>query len=63
MFTYYLMEGLAGAANRDGNQYITIQELFYYVYHNVEDMTIKMGKKQTPVLFGKFNLALIVGKL
>lgn len=63
VFTYYLMEGLAGAANRDGNQYITIQELFYYVYHNVEDMTIKMGKKQTPVLFGKFNLALIVGKL
>lgn len=63
VFTYYIMEGLAGAANRDGNKYITIQELFYYVYHNVEETTIKMGQKQTPVLFGKFNLALIVGKL
>ena len=63
VFTYYLMEGLAGAANRDGNKFITIQELFYYVYHNVEEKTVKMGKKQTPVLFGKFNLALIVGKL
>ena len=63
LFTYYVMEGLGGAANRDGNKYITIQELFYYVYHHVEDMAASIGEKQTPMLFGKFNLALIVGNL
>jgi uncharacterized caspase-like protein len=59
LFTYYLMEGLGGKANRDGNKYITIQELYYYVYHKVQDRTIN----QTPQLFGKFDLRLIVAKV
>lgn len=63
LFTYYLMEGLGGGANRDGNKYITIQELYYYVYHKVQDYAAKCGRSQTPLLFGKFDLRLIVGKL
>lgn len=63
LFTYYLMEGLGGGANRDGNKYITIQELYYYVYHKVQDYAEKCGQSQTPLLFGKFDLRLIVGKL
>jgi hypothetical protein len=57
------MEGLGGGANRDGNKYITIQELYYYVYHKVQDYANKCGQSQTPLLFGKFDLRLIVGKL
>ena len=63
LFTYYLMEGLSGKANRDGNKYITIQELFYYVYHKVQDNAALWGHKQTPMLFGKFDLRLIVAKI
>lgn len=59
VFTYYLMKGLGGKANRDGNKYITIQELYYYVYHKVQDKTIN----QTPQLFGKFDLRLVVAKV
>lgn len=59
LFTFCLMEGLGGKANRDGNRYITIQELFHYVYHRVHDT----NPNQTPQLFGKFDLRLIVSKL
>ena len=65
LFTYYLMEGLGGAANNDGNKYVTIQELYYYVYHKVKDRAAQCRPphKQTPELFGKFDLRLIVAKV
>lgn len=65
VFTHYLIKGLSGAANRDGNSYITIQELFYYVYKQVTAKTSGPGytSQQTPQLFGKFDLRLIVGKV
>ena len=63
LFTYYLIKGLKGAANRDGNGYITIQELYYYVYHKVIDKAEEYGTQQTPQLFGKFDLRLIVAKV
>lgn len=63
VFTYYLLKGLGGAANRDGNKYITIQELYYYVYHKVMDYTEGFEIQQTPQIFGKFDLRLIVANL
>lgn len=63
LFTYYLMKGLGGSANRDGNKFVTIQELFHYVYHNVQDGASARNHKQTPELFGKFDLRLIVAKV
>ena len=65
VFTYYLMQGLGGAANLDGNGYITIQELYYYVYKQVTKKTqsAEYSSQQTPQLFGKFDLRLIVGKV
>ena len=63
VFTYYLMEGLGGSANSDGNKFVTIQELYYYVYHKVQDYATKGKRKQTPELFGKFDLRLIVAKV
>lgn len=65
VFTHYLIEGLGGAANRDGNKYITIQELYYYVYHKVQEKTQSESydSMQTPQLFGKFDLRLIVANV
>ena len=69
LFTYYLMKGLGGDANRDGNKYITIQELYYYVYAHVKEKSEKMKYKdgqvhiQTPQLFGNFDLRIIVGNV
>lgn len=62
-FTHYLIQGLGGAANRDGNKYITIQELYYYVYQKVMDKANECGTEQTPQIFGKFDLRLIVAKV
>lgn len=61
VFTHFLIQGLKGEANSDGNRYITIQELYYYVYRHVVEETEQYASKQTPQLFGKFNLGLIVG--
>lgn len=63
IFTYYLMQGLGGRANTDGSKYMTIQELFYYVYHKVRAKAASIGHTQTPVLFGNFDLRLVVGKI
>lgn len=63
VFTYYLIQGLGGAANRDGNKYVTIQELYYYVYHKVMEETEYYETQQTPQIFGKFDLRLIVANL
>lgn len=63
VFTYYLLKGLGGAANRDGNKYITIQELYYYVFHHVKEKTQFYETLQTPQIFGKFDLRLIVAEL
>ena len=63
LFTYYLMKGLAGEANTDHNHFVTIQELYYYVYHKVKDDAASRNHSQTPDLFGKFDLGLIVAKV
>jgi len=49
IFTYYLIEGLKGVANINGDDIITITELFNYVKSNVEKYT---EYRQNPVLNG-----------
>jgi hypothetical protein len=53
IFTYYLVNGLEGAANANGDQVITITELFAYLQKQVKAST---QGEQNPVLFGKFPL-------
>lgn len=62
IFTYYLIQGLGGAANADKNKYVTIKELYYYVYKKTRAKAASCGRKQTPELFGNFDLRLIVAK-
>lgn len=65
VFTYYLIEGLGGAAYNaeKGSKYITIGELFNYVYKNVTAKAKEYHGKQTPVLFGKFDKRLIIANV
>ena len=63
VFTHFLIKGLSGAANSDRNKYITIKELFYYVYTQVTAETQYYESLQTPELFGNFDLRLIVANM
>ena len=63
LFTYYLIQGLGGLANSDNNKYVTIKELFYYVYRKTRSKAASMGYSQTPELFGNFDVRLIVANV
>ena len=52
IFTHYLVEGLKGAADADGNGKVTIDELYEYVYKNVERDARSMGGSMKPVKKG-----------
>lgn len=52
VFTYYMLRGLKGAANTNGDQIITIRELYSYVYAKVREYTTNV---QTPVLTGAYD--------
>ena len=47
-----LMKGLEGAADRDGNRQITAAELHAYVTERVNQESLRLGHKQTPVMSG-----------
>ena len=47
LFTHYLVEGLEGKADRDGDGHITVDELYEYAYEKVRLAT----PKQTPSKF------------
>ncbi|MEO8150387.1 MAG: caspase family protein [Bacteroidia bacterium] len=47
-FTWYLVNGMQGAADEDGDKKITVDELQTYVIRNVKKDTRKLGKVQTP---------------
>ena len=53
LFTYYLTEGLKGAAdlNRDG--IVSLQELYEYVEQQVSRKARLVGGKQHPVMKGE----------
>ncbi|NBV09648.1 MAG: caspase family protein [Flavobacteriia bacterium] len=48
-FTYYLVKGIKGAADKSGDNYVTLAELFLYVKEEVSDAT---NNQQVPVVFG-----------
>ncbi len=58
VFSYYIVQGLSGAADEDGNGIVTIQELFNYVENNTRRDT---GYRQTPVLQGKYDPDMPIG--
>lgn len=62
-FSYYLINGLAGYADENKNGNITIRELFKYVKYKTMKFAQKCDSRQTPVLFGNFDMNLIIGRV
>lgn len=52
VFTYYMVKGLKGDADKDHNSFVQVRELYEYIRTNVEEQT---GGKQYPELKGQYN--------
>ena len=50
LFSYYLMKGMRGEADANGDKQITVGELGDYVKENVSDMAGMLDREQTPGL-------------
>ena len=53
LFTHSLLEGLRGAADRDRDRTVTLQELYDYVEAEVRRTARSVGRDQHPVLKGE----------
>jgi hypothetical protein len=60
LFSHYLIEGLKGDANKNNDRFISIEELFNYVYLNVRHHT---GNKQTPSIYGDYDKNMPLGTI
>jgi len=58
LFTYYVLEGLRGKADRDKDGIVTISELYEYVEAAVERRAREAGGRQRPILKGEVEGAL-----
>ncbi len=52
VFSHFLLRGLKGEADADGDAVVTVQELFDYVSTNVRTYT---GGRQHPSIFGQYD--------
>ena len=55
LFTYYLLEGLSGKADRNGDGIVTVSELYPYVEDQVERRSRAAGGRQRPVMKGEIE--------
>ena len=58
LFSYYLMKGLEGEADKNGDNQITSSELLRFVKTNVEKQAAASGRKQTPNIEGVSEVVL-----
>ena len=52
VFSHFLIRGLKGEADVDGNQIVSVQELYDYIGENVRTYT---GMRQSPVIKGDYD--------
>jgi hypothetical protein len=50
LFSYFLMKGMRGDADANGDSQITVGELGDYIKENVSDMAGMLDREQTPGL-------------
>ena len=60
VFSYYMLEGLKGRADQDGDGVITVSELFSYLSKKVPEAS---GQDQHPVRKGETEGELVVGRV
>ncbi|MBK8953966.1 MAG: caspase family protein [Saprospiraceae bacterium] len=58
VFSHFLIRGLKGEADSDGDETIVLKELFEYIYKNVREYT---GNVQTPMIAGDYDEFMPVG--
>ncbi len=57
VFSHFLIRGLKGEADKDGNKVVTVQELYDFIYENVMNYT---GNRQSPVIQGDYDKQMTV---
>ncbi len=60
VFSHFVMRGMRGEADADHDKIVTVGELYDYTYGRVRDYT---GKRQSPVLSGRFDRGMPVASL
>ncbi|MBI4635416.1 MAG: caspase family protein [Candidatus Rokubacteria bacterium] len=55
VFTYYLLEGLRGRGDRNGDGVVTVSELYEYVEEQVERKAREAGGRQRPMMKGEIE--------
>jgi hypothetical protein len=60
VFSYYMLEGLKGRADQDGDGIITVSELFSYISRKVPEAS---GQDQHPVKKGETEGELVIGRV
>jgi hypothetical protein len=63
IFTYYLVEGLKGAADTNRDSIVTLQELYEYVEQQVSKKSRAVGGNQHPVMKGELEGVLPLAKV
>jgi hypothetical protein len=59
IFTYYLLKGLRGDADKNKDKRIYLDELIEYISKEVKTTASKMGRVQTPVVSGTTKILLV----
>ena len=60
LFTYYLLKGLRGDADKNGDESLTVEELEEYVITNVKKTAGLLDREQTPQVFAKDKSRVLV---
>lgn len=56
IFTYYLLEGLSGKADWNGDGIVTVSELYEYVADQVDRRARTAGGRQRPMMKGEIEV-------
>lgn len=63
VFTYYVLEGLQGKADRNGDGIVTVSELYEYVEEQVDRAARRAGGRQRPLMKGEVEGSLPISIL
>jgi hypothetical protein len=55
VFSHFLLRGIKGEADANGDKIVTIQELFNYVEHSVDSFAKDNNRAQTPCMEGNYD--------
>jgi hypothetical protein len=63
LFTYYLLEGLSGKADNDGDGFVTLKELYDFLEERVAMHSRRSGGKQTPMMAGTITGKIVLSRI